>query len=100
MQVELLKKVGTYVDKKDGKEKQSTRFYLRCGGSLVPVEVPYFEGEDGRDYQYSGRKAVLTAFADDLPEKSNVKTDDPHAPVIERAGNSKSTAVDDGDIPF
>lgn len=69
MQVELLKKVGSYVDKKDGKEKSSTRFYLRCGGSLVPVEVPYFEGEDGRDYQYNGRKAVLTAFADDLPEK-------------------------------
>ena len=68
MQVELLKKVGKYTDK-DGKEKQSTRFYLRCGGSLVPIEVPYFEGEDGRDYQYSNRKAVLTAFAADLPDK-------------------------------
>lgn len=68
MQVELLKKVGKYTDK-DGKEKQSTRFYVRCGGTLVPVEVPYFEGEDGKDYQYASRKAVMSAFADDLPEK-------------------------------
>ncbi len=70
MQVELFKKVGKYTDK-DGKEKQSTRFYVRCGGTLVPIEVTYFEGKGGeKDFQYSGRKAVLTAFADDLPDKS------------------------------
>lgn len=69
MQVELFKKVGSYVDKKDGKEKQSTRFYLRCGDSFIPVEVPYFEGEDGRDYAYNGRKSVLSAFASILPDK-------------------------------
>lgn len=85
MQVELLKKVGSYVDKKDGKEKPSVRFYLRCGGSLVPVEVPYYEGEDGKDYQYNGRKAVLTAFADELPNKP-VK-------VSEGADNSKKAYV-------
>lgn len=77
MQVELLKKVGTYVDKKDGKEKPSTRFYLRCGDALVPVEVPYFEGEDGRDYAYNGRKSILSAFASLLPDK------DKSAPVTE-----------------
>lgn len=76
MQVELLKKTGTYVDKKDGKEKSSTRFYLRCVGSLVPIEVTYFEGEDGKDYQYAGRKAVLTAFAEDLPEKPKTTPSD------------------------
>lgn len=69
MQVELFKKVGKYTDK-DGKERQSTRFYVRCGGTLVPVEVTYFEGKDGeKDLQYGARKAVLNAFADDLPDK-------------------------------
>lgn len=68
-QVHLFKKVGKYTDK-DGKEKTSIRFYVKCGDTLVPVEVPYFEGKDGeRDYQYNGRKAVLTAFADTLPDK-------------------------------
>ncbi|MDE6667678.1 MAG: hypothetical protein K2K38_04955 [Clostridia bacterium] len=68
-QVQLFKKVGKYTDK-DGKEKTSTRFYVKCNDTLVPVEVPYFEGKDGeRDYQYSNRKAVLTAFADNLPDK-------------------------------
>lgn len=69
MQVELLKKTGSYVDKQDGKEKPYTRFYLKCGDALVPIEVSYFEGEDGRDYAYKGRKSVLSAFADTLPER-------------------------------
>ena len=29
MQVQLFKKVGTYKDKKDGKEKQYTNFYFK-----------------------------------------------------------------------
>lgn len=69
MQVELFKKVGKYTDK-EGKERTSTRFYLRCGSALVPVEVTYFEGKEGeRDNQYSGRKSILNAFAEDLPDK-------------------------------
>ena len=75
-QVQLFKKVGKYTGK-DGKEKTSIRFYVKCGDTLVPVEVPYFEGKDGeRDYQYNGRKAVLTAFAENLPDKEN-KEDTP-----------------------
>lgn len=69
MEVQLFKKVGKYTDKKDGREKMSTRFYLKCGDALIPIEVPYFEGSEGRDYHYNGRKAVLTAFADNLPDK-------------------------------
>lgn len=69
MVAELFKKVSKYTTS-DGQEKTATRFYLRCGGTLVPVEVSYFEGKDGsKDTQYAGRKAVMTAFADDLPEK-------------------------------
>lgn len=72
MQVSLFKKVGTYKDKKDGKEKQYTNFYLRCGDSLIPIEPCFFpdKDNDNRDYQYAGRKEVLKAFADTLPDKA------------------------------
>ena len=69
MQVELFKKVGKYTDNQ-GQERMSTRFYVRCGSALVPVAVPYFEGANGeKDNQYGSRKSILTAFADDLPDK-------------------------------
>ena len=74
MQVELFKKVATYKDQQ-GQDKQATRFYVRCGGALIPVEVTYFGKGDEKDTQYGGRKAILTAFADDLPEKEK-STDD------------------------
>lgn len=80
MQVELLKKNGKYVDKKDGKEKSFTNFFLRCGDELVPVEVCFFPQEkfDGRDPNYNGRKKVLSAFAAILPDKpENGKTGKP-----------------------
>lgn len=70
VQVGLFKKVGKYTDKKDGKEKTFVNFYVLCGDELVPVEVKFFENEEGRDYRYSGRKAVLSAFAELLPELS------------------------------
>jgi hypothetical protein len=68
-QVELFKKTVTYVDNKDGKTKTSVRFSLKCGNSMIPVEIPYFENKDlnGRDPAYSGRREVLKAFADELP---------------------------------
>ena len=70
MLVKLLKKESTYIDKKDGQEKRATRFYLECGNSLVPIEPTYFENpETGRDPQYSSRKAIMKAFAEDLPVK-------------------------------
>lgn len=72
MQVNLLKKKVTYT--KDGEEKFFTRFYLRCNDSLIPIEPVYFNRKDGQgndipDLQYPGRKSVLEAFADDLPDK-------------------------------
>lgn len=77
MQVELFKRNGKYVDKKDGKEKSFTNFFLRCGDELVPVEVCFFPQDkfDGRDPNYNGRKKVLSAFAAILPDKpDNGKT--------------------------
>ena len=70
MLVKLLKKESTYTDKNDGKEKRATRFYLECGNSLVPIEPTYFEDPaTGKDAQYASRKAVMKAFAEDLPAK-------------------------------
>jgi hypothetical protein len=69
MVVELYKKSGTYNDKTSGKEKRFTNFYVKCNDQLIPVEPVYFPNEklEGRDPQYGGRKAVLEAFADELP---------------------------------
>lgn len=67
-QVELFKKTGTYTNR-DGEEKNYTNFYVRCGDMNVPVQVNYFEGEDGKDPQYNARKAVMSAFAEPLPDK-------------------------------
>lgn len=77
-QVSLFKKSGKYKDK-DGNEKSFTNFYVRCGDALIPVEVCYFPNkETNRDNQYSGRKEVLKAFAETLPElPSNGNSDKP-----------------------
>lgn len=68
MQVELLKKTSTYKTEA-GEEKTALNFYLRCGGSLIPIQVRYFKNDEGRDPNYSGRKLVLSSFADTLPEQ-------------------------------
>lgn len=83
-QVGLFKKVGKYTDKQTGKEKPFTNFYLRCGDSLIPVQVVYYENEEGRDPQYSGRKEVLKAFAEKLPDKD--ESEAPKRNVVEHDG--------------
>ena len=70
MEIKLYKKDSTYIDKKTNEQKNATRFYLACGSTLVPIEPTYFENvELGRDPQYASRKAVMKAFAEDLPTK-------------------------------
>ena len=70
MEFKLFKKETSYEDKKTGEVRQSTRFYIQCGGTLIPIQVTYFENpETGKDAQYASRKAILKAFATDLPEK-------------------------------
>ena len=67
--LKLFKKESTYLNEK-GEERRAVRFYLQCGSALVPVEPCYFENKDlGRDPQYAGRKEVLKAFAEPLPDK-------------------------------
>ena len=82
MQVNLFKRRVPYVDKKDGKEKIATNFYVDCGDILVPVEVKYFENkETGRDDRYFERKTLLSAFADTLPERQKKEEAQGSAPV-------------------
>ena len=70
MLVNLFKKESTYKDKKSVEEKRATRFYIECGSTLVPIEPTYFEDpQTKKDAQYSSRKAVMKAFAEDLPNK-------------------------------
>ena len=70
MLVKLFKKESTYTDKTSGEEKRATRFYIECGSTLVPIEPTYFEDpQTKKDAQYSSRKAVMKAFAEDLPTK-------------------------------
>ena len=75
-QVSLLKKNGSYVNK-DGEEKKVTNFFVRCGDVLVPIEVKYFESkETGKDDRYRERRVLLSAFAEELPDKGkNGKTE-------------------------
>ncbi|MCD7728696.1 MAG: hypothetical protein LUI60_02125 [Clostridia bacterium] len=100
-EVKLFKKKGTYVDK-EGKEKAYTNFYVRCGDdTLVPVQVCYFEDKDGRDPQYSARRAVLSAFAETLPDKAD-KEDKPASPTTEPAAKPAPQPLNDEEtrIPF
>lgn len=97
-QVGLFKKVGTYTDK-EGREKQYINFYLRCGDALIPVEPKFFANEEGHDYQFNGRKAVMSAMAEVLPEKS-----DSGKKKTEKPQGTKKPALqsfdDNSDIPF
>lgn len=67
--IKLYKKKSNYVDN-EGKERTATKFYVMCGDVLVPIEVTYFKSADGvPDKAYPSRKQILSAFAEELPEK-------------------------------
>lgn len=93
-QVELFKQTGKYTDKK-GEEKNFTNFYVKCGDELVPVQVKFFENDEGNDPRYAPRKAVMSAFASRLPPLPEKKETDKG-----RKKASGSVADDDGDHPF
>lgn len=71
MQVGLFKKTGKYTDSKTGEEKNYTNFYIKCGDSMIPVEVSYFADpkNDNKDRNFGSRRDVVKAFAETLPEK-------------------------------
>lgn len=99
MQVVLYKKSGTYFSNQDNKDKPFTRFYLRCGNTVVPIEPTYFNkkdenGKDLRDLGYSARKSVLEAFADELPDK------DKSSQAKNSARDDQTVEVLKSDMPF
>lgn len=72
MQVQLLKQFHNYVDKK-GEERTATNFYVKCGDSMIPVEVRYFPNDEGVDPNYRARKMVLSSFAEEFINSKNPK---------------------------
>ena len=73
MLVNLYKKPYTYKNK-DGEDVKATRFYLKCGDALIPIEATYFnkkdeKGEAVKDTGFASRKAVLSSYAENLPDK-------------------------------
>lgn len=67
MQVDLFKRDGKYHDEETNTDKPFTNLYIRAGNTLVPIEVKYFGTNEKPDKQYAPRRAVLSAFADELP---------------------------------
>ena len=73
MLVTLYKKPYTYKNK-EGKDVNATRFYVGCGDTVVPIEPTYFNKKDEKgnaiqDLGYASRKAVLSSYAEVLPDK-------------------------------
>ena len=69
-EMKLYKKKVTYTDKSTGEEKTAVNFSLKIGDALIPIEVKFFpDKETKKDLKYASRRAVLLAFAEDLPDK-------------------------------
>lgn len=69
MQVKLYKRNVEFKNTK-GEKKTATNYFVECGDVLVPVEVKYFEDKvTGEDKQYRTRRTLMSAFAEELPER-------------------------------
>lgn len=68
--VKLVKKSASFKDEA-GATKRTTNFYIQIGTTYVPIEVVFFPNDkcEGRDPQFAGRMAVLSAVAEELPPK-------------------------------
>lgn len=95
MTLKLYKKEGTYFDAKAQKDKPYTNFYIQCNDQLIPVEVKYFPNPktDNRDPGYQGRFAVLSAFAELLPEREKKSEN------TAEASAAAAPAPSDEDVP-
>ena len=86
MSIKLYKKEGTYFDKEAKKDKPYTNYYVSCNGNMIPVQVKYFPNDNfgGRDPGYSARVAVMSAFAEPLPDlEKSAKADDKKNPKVD-----------------
>ena len=67
----LYKKTITYTVNTDkgGERRTGHAFYIDCGGVLIPVQIAYKpDKETGKDRNYRAYKALLTDYAQELPE--------------------------------
>ena len=71
MQVELFKKKSVYKNN-NGVEKTAINFYVKCGEKLISVKLSYFGDDNNPDKEYAIRKALMEAFATELPKKEKV----------------------------
>ena len=71
--VQLFKRKKKYTDK-DGNERVATNFFVKCGdeGELIAIDIHYFPNPklEDRDPGFTGRKAVMEAFATTLSDES------------------------------
>ena len=97
MEVKIFKKTGTYFSKEKNKDVPFTNFYVQCNDQLIPIEVKYFPNPqfENRDPGYQGRFAVLSAFAEILPEKNENPRINPHK--VECPQCKKVMRIDDRD---
>ena len=73
MQVKLYKRNVEYTTK-EGEVKKATNYFVECGDVLVPVEVKFFEDKKtGEDKNYRTRRTLMSAFAEELPERKKVE---------------------------
>ena len=92
--VKLYKREGTYFSQKDQKDKPFTNFYVSINDNMIPVEVKYFPNPqfNDRDPGYASRVAVLSTFAELLPEKEKTEKTAtqsmPTAPVADASEDS------------
>ena len=80
IEVKLMKKNVTFTDK-DGNRKRSTNLYIQVGNEYIPIEVVFFPNDkcEGRDPAFSGRMAILSAVAEELPPLPSKKNNTPGA---------------------
>ena len=73
MLVKLYKKNGEYKTQ-SGELRKVTNYFVECGDVLVPVEVKYFEDKETHtDKQYATRRTLMSAFAEELPERKPMR---------------------------
>lgn len=69
MMVKLFKRNVEYTTA-TGEVKTATNYFLQCGDVLVPIEVKFFADKaTGEDKNYRTRRTLMSAFAEELPER-------------------------------
>ncbi len=102
--VTLLKRRGSYTDKKENEQKFFTNFYLRCGTDFIAIEVDYLPVDAKKeDPNYGSNRRILSAFADLLPSKEefvNMSIEDAEIPPQEPIKSEVKVVEGNGNIPF